>query len=545
TLVVSAPTLPGTTTFDEDAEGRKFRKDKSVSAILHDSLPIRNWDHHLGPDQDRLFVADTDPTVVAEGQRVPLRDLTPTPGFALDDASFDVTPDGRTAVTTWNVREEGGETRVDLVAIDLRSGERTTLASDSGYVFGAPVVSSDGRGVVTIRERLATDDEPTRLTLWLVDLDSGEGRDLTPDLDLWPHGAQWSPDGRTVYFLADEQGRGPVFAVEVASGAVRRLTRDGTYSDLQVSPDGTTLYALRTTVDAPPEPVRLAADAVDQQPTFLRGPVERPELPGTLTEVTATAEDGTPLRAWLVLPEGASAGGPAPLLLWIHGGPYASWNGWQWRWNPWLAAARGYAVLLPDPALSTGYGQGFLRRGYRAWGGAPYTDLMTLTDVAVAREDVDESRTAAMGGSFGGYMANWVAGHTDRFDAIVTHASLWALDQFGHTTDFPAEWKRELPPDAAHENSPHRFANAITTPMLVIHGDRDYRVPVGEALRLWTDLVSRHRGSWEELPHRFLYFPDENHWILSPNHVKVWYDTVFAFLAWHVLGKGWEPPAHV
>jgi dipeptidyl aminopeptidase/acylaminoacyl peptidase len=207
--------------------------------------------------------------------------------------------------------------------------------------------------------------------------------------------------------------------------------------------------------------------------------------------------------------------------------------------------ARGYAVLLPDPALSTGYGQNFVQRGWGAWGSAPFTDLMALTDVAVARTDIDDTRTAAMGGSFGGYMANWIAGHTDRFDAIVTHASLWALDQFGPTTDAPWYWAREMSPEMAVENSPHLFVADISTPMLVIHGDKDYRVPIGEGLRLWYELLSESGLPVDddgETEHRFLYFPGENHWILTPQHAKVWYEVVLAFLAGHVLGESASMP---
>lgn len=167
---------------------------------------------------------------------------------------------------------------------------------------------------------------------------------------------------------------------------------------------------------------------------------------------------------------------------------------------------------------------------------------MAVTDEALRRDDIDTERVAAMGGSFGGYMANWVAGHTDRFRAIVTHASLWALDQFGPTTDAASYWFRELTPERALANSPHLSADRITTPMLVIHGDRDYRVPIGEGLRLWWELNRLHKGDPADLPHRFLYFPDENHWVLTPNHAKVWYQTVFAFLAWHVEGQVWERP---
>ncbi len=358
--------------------------------------------------------------------------------------------------------------------------------------------------------------------------------------DRWPSGGSWLPDSSALIVEADHDGRGPLWRVDAESGEVTRLTGDdGTYTDFEVAPDGSAVYALRSAIDSPPLPVRVALDGTI---THLAGPAEAPELPGTLTEVTTTAADGTPLRAWLAVPHGAGPDAPAPLLLWIHGGPLSSWNGWSWRWCPWLAVTQGYAVLLPDPALSTGYGNEFLRRGWGKWGAAPYTDLMSLTDAAEARADVDETRTAAMGGSFGGYMANWIAGHTDRFAAIVTHASLWALDQMWATTDHPYYWVREMTEEAIAVNTPHRFADEITTPMLVIHGDKDYRVPIGEGLRLWWDLLSRSKAEDGSSPHKFLFFPDENHWILTPGHAKVWYETAFAFLAHHVHGKPWQRP---
>jgi dipeptidyl aminopeptidase/acylaminoacyl peptidase len=343
---------------------------------------------------------------------------------------------------------------------------------------------------------------------------------------------------------ADEEGRGPVFRIDLrpddGADTVTRLTRDdGCYTNVQASPDGRWIYALRSAVDAAPAPVRLDA-RTPGAPVPLPAPSEVPQLPGTLTEVAAVAEDGATLRAWLCLPEGADGKRPAPLLLWVHGGPLSSWNSWSWRWNPWLLVARGYAVLLPDPALSTGYGDAFVERGWGAWGAAPYTDLMEITDATLKRPDVDDDRTAAMGGSFGGYMANWIAGHTDRFRGIVSHASLWALDQFGPTTDAAYYWRRELTAAMALENSPHRYVDEIRTPMLLIHGDRDYRVPVGEALRLWAELAER--AGDEPMPHRFLYFPDENHWVLSPNHAKVWYETVLAFLATTVRDEAWQTP---
>jgi dipeptidyl aminopeptidase/acylaminoacyl peptidase len=250
------------------------------------------------------------------------------------------------------------------------------------------------------------------------------------------------------------------------------------------------------------------------------------------------------IEGWLTLPEGASADTPAPLLLFIHGGPLASFAGWSWRWNPQLLAQRGYAVLCPDPALSTGYGDALVARGWRQWGGTPYDDLMAILDATLQRPDIDAERTAALGGSYGGYMANWIAGHTDRFRCIVTHASVWALDQSIGTTDFSPwfEWEVGDPHTSAgranlRAHSPNLHVANIRTPMLVIHGELDRRVHISEAMRLWNDL--RKHG----VPARFLYFPDENHWILKPPNIRLWYETVFAFLEEHLHGKPFEAPA--
>ena len=536
-IVFTASALPGADSVEADEERRKARKDAGVTAILHEHHPVRHWDHDLGPDETHVFAAG--PAPYGDGRLTAVRDLVArTEGRVRDGLA--VSPDGRTIAVGWRVDEDAAANRLSLALLDTATGA-LEVHSQEGMLLYDPAFAPDGRRLACVQESFGDWDSCPHKTLRLVDLDTGEHRDLLPGTSLWPSAPVFAPDGTRLYFVADENGRAPVFRVDLASGEVVRLTADGAYTEVVVSPDGTALYALRSSVDAPNTPVRLDPETPDQDPVRLLGPQDAVPVPGTLTEVTATAEDGTPLRAWLALPAQASAQDRAPLLLWIHGGPLSSWNAWSWRWNPWLMVARGYAVLLPDPALSTGYGDEFLQRGWGAWGGRPFTDLITLTDAAIARADVDPDRTAAMGGSFGGYMANWVATQTDRFRAIVTHASLWHLDAFAGATDEPSYWYREFG-DPLHkqerylENSPHLRAENIRTPMLVIHGDRDYRVPIGEALRLWSDL-GRH-----SVPAKFLYFPDENHWILSPGHAKVWYQTIEAFLAEHVLGEPWRRP---
>ncbi|MEO3812144.1 S9 family peptidase [Sphaerisporangium sp. B11E5] len=527
TVVFCADVLPGDAA--TEADRLKARKDAGVSAILHEGYPIRFWDHDLGPGQPRLFAARL------PGLAEP-RDLTPDAGGALVEASFAVTPDGATVVTTWVEPLEAGQSRSDIVAIDVPTGERRVLATSASHDFTGPLaISPDGRRVACWRERHSSEEVAVDFTLWVVDLETGEGSAHSDDLV--PMSVGWTSDSRAVLVAADDHGRRPVVRVDLDGGRERLTPGDHAYYELCPSPDGRHLYSLRSSVAAPPAPVRISLE--DGTVTELPTPAPVPQVPGTLTEVRATADDGVEIRAWLVLPEGASADNPAPLLLWIHGGPVASWSDWSWRWNPWIMAEQGYAVLLPDPCLSTGYGQEMIQRGWGVWGPRTHADLMAVTDVCVARHDIDETRTGAMGGSFGGYMANWVAGHTDRFRAIVTHASLWNLDQFAGTTDSAMYWQREFGVPGAQrydELSPHKWLDQIRTPMLVIHGDRDYRVPIGEALRLWWDL---RRSSVES---KFLYFPDENHWILKPGNVVAWYETVFAFLAQHVLGEDWQRP---
>ncbi|WP_299167986.1 alpha/beta fold hydrolase [uncultured Arthrobacter sp.] len=552
-VAVVAEVLAGSTDESDDEERRKARKEAGVAAILHTGYPVRHWDADLGPSEPRYFLVEqgergeSGPVTVDDEPPITLRAVTGGVGSSLRNATPRISPDGTFLLTSQTVPVGAGDQRSVLVRVDAATGERTVVLDHPDFDYDAGPISPDSSTAVVVVRHRTGPGTPPNTELGLLPADGGELAPLASDWDRWPAPAAWLPDGSGLVTTADDDGASPVFTVDAASGEVKRVTMDAaSYTDVVVSPDGAVAYALRSSYEFPPEAVRIELAAGTVAP--LPAPSERPVLPGTLERVEASGVDGHPVKSYLVLPEGASESNPAPLLLWVHGGPLGSWNAWTWRWSPWLLAAKGYAVLLPDPALSTGYGQRMIERGWGAWGEAPYTDLMAATDAGVARADIDESRTAAMGGSFGGYMANWVAGHTDRFNAIVTHASLWALDQFGPTTDASFYWEKEMTPEMALANSPHTHVEKISTPMLVIHGDKDYRVPIGEGLRLWYELLSKSQlpaGRDGETEHRFLYFPDENHWILKPQHAKIWYSVVEHFLARHLLGEKVDLPAEL
>jgi len=550
-VVLGLPVMLGADDLAADAARRRERRKRKISALLHTSAAVRFWDHDLGPDAPQLVVtdlpADLDPRAAVAVAAADLPLALADPGRSLASRPS-ISGDGRLAAVTWQMPAPHGATASSVAVLDLDAAAAGRTApvqvvapATDEHDFSTPVLAPDGRTLVCVRETRGTADEPAEETLWLVDLETGRGRTLAEDWDRRPAPALFSVDGGTVVVTVDEHGHRPVYAVDVQSGQRRRLTDSGAHTALTLSWDGATLYALRSDYADPGSVV--AVDLATGRLDVLPPPVAYPALPGRLSDVEVEVEDGTRVRAHLVTPTAASPDAPAPLVLWVHGGPFSSWNAWSWRWCPWLLAAQGYAVLLPDPALSTGYGQAMIRRGWSDWGGAPYTDLMAITDAVEQRPEVDANRTAVMGGSFGGYMANWIAGHTDRFRAVVSHAGLWDLETFLPTTDLPWFWARELTPEMRRRCSPARFADQVRTPVLVVHGDRDYRVPVGEGLALWWDLVSRHDGPPEDLPHRFLQFPDENHWVLTPQHAVVWYETVLTFLDTHVRGGNARRPA--
>jgi dipeptidyl aminopeptidase/acylaminoacyl peptidase len=561
-IVVTGSRLVGSTDTDDDRSRRKARKEHGVTAILHDGMPVRFWDHELDDTEAHLFIIES------TAGSTDVRLLTPGVGQRLRNTDFDLADDGQTVLVRLIERTQRGSSHSVIARINVTTAAREVILDEPNVDASQPRLSPDGSRFVVGMHTQGRYDNPHDEWLEIADAMAPERRIRLRLGDLDWSDTAWSPDGSTLYVTGDLHGRGEILAVDASTGDTRTVADDAVYTNVLPTPDGTGLFALRASMESPATPVRIglstgleARGGTDPSlqtgdsshrtaVTVLRSPGAVGELPGTMRRVSAQV-DGVEVPGWLFLPEreadqDGGAPEPVPLMVWIHGGPFSSWNAWSWRWSPWLAVERGYAVLLPDPALSTGYGKEWIERAWPHRAGVVWNEVEGLLDAVLgdSENNLDGTRTALLGASFGGYMTNWIAGHTDRFRAIVTHAGLWSLDQQHDTTD-AAENKNAIfgleseHPDWYADNSPDRSAGSIVTPMLLIHGNRDYRVPISEALGAWWDLVSGFGGDPTEMPHRFLQLTGENHWVTTPSNARVWNETVFAFCDQHL--RGGEP----
>ena len=264
---------------------------------------------------------------------------------------------------------------------------------------------------------------------------------------------------------------------------------------------------------------------------------------GASSQLFAKSADGLNLHSHLVTPPDFTPSKKYPAVVLIHGGPQGAWEDfWQWRWNAQMFAGAGYVVLLPNPRGSEGFGQKFVDEVSGDWGGKPYDDVMRAVDVLMAQPYIDGKRVAALGASFGGYMVNWIAGHSDRFACLVSHAGVYDLrSMYGETEEiWFTRWEYRGDPWGAGAElydkfSPSRFAQNFKTPTLVVAGEHDYRVPFGQSMQFFTALQQR------KVPSRLLLFPEENHWVQRPGNARLWYGVVLDWLSRYLGGAKVDP----
>ncbi len=521
-----------------------------VKAQIFTSLLYRHWNAYQEGKRSHLFVVSADN--VLDYKSLPPHDLTPgdfdAPVFSLggqDNYAF--SPDGQEICYTSNHdKNPAASTNNDLWIVSINGGPAKNITADNPASDSTPLYSPDGR-YIAYRAQQRPGYESDRFRLMLYDRKTGEKKDLTEGFDQWVGSFAWSPDSKTIYFSSEHLRHSLIYAMD-ATSAARRVLVAGFDDDVAVTPNGKTFAFTRMSLKAPIE--IYAADATAAGCPARTGDVDKGKdnclsaKDWALTHVNdkllseISMSDGEPfwftgahgdkVEGTLVKPPNFDPGRKYPVKFLIHGGPEGAWgDDWSYRWNPELFAANGYVVIMINFHGSTGYGQKFIDAINGDWGGAPFEDLMKGLDYAEEHYSfIDKTRECALGASYGGYMANWILGHTDRFKCIVSHDGMFNAESAWGTTEelWFNDWEfKGTPYDnrAMYEKwSPHQYAKNFKTPTLVIHGQKDYRLDVSQGFDLFTTL------QMEGVPSKMLYFPDEGHWVLKPQNSQLWYKTV-------------------
>ena len=507
------------------------------SARVYDEIFVRHWDSWGESNvRSRLFGFPIVDGRLAGGGAALTGSLTgdtPSKPFGGgEEIAF--APDGR---TVYFAQREGGpkeptSTNLDIYAVPADGGgPPVNLTDDNEALDNLPAVSPDGRTIAYVAMERAG-YEADRQVVHLRDLATGRTRPLTRAWDRSVGSIAWARDGRSLLVEAGDTLQNPLFRVEVATGRVTRLTTDGLAHNARPLPDGSVLFSLNS-IQAPDDLYRINRRGRIRQLTAVNRDLLAEIDPVSIRRFSFRGANGDIVWGQIVKP--AARGGRLPVAFLVHGGPQGSFgNSWSFRWNPRLFTAPGYAAVSVDFHGSTGYGQAFTDAINRDWGGKPLEDLkLGLVAAGQADAQVDTSTACALGGSYGGYMVNWIAGNwADGFDCLVSHAGIFDTEIMAYETEelWFTEWENGgVPWDSAVRAtldrwSPMKYVQNWRTPMLVIHGEKDFRIPYSQSLAMFNAL--QRRG----IPSRLVVYPDENHWILKPKNSIQWYDEVFGWL---------------
>jgi dipeptidyl aminopeptidase/acylaminoacyl peptidase len=542
-IVFTSDVYPGCADDACNKYGDETRAKSKVKAMVFEHLLFRHWNHYNSEKRSHLFVVPVEGGVA--------KDLTrgehDVPPFSLGGPdAYAISPDGKELAFTSNWDEVGAtSTNNDIFIVPMTGGEPKKISTSPGG-DSSPVYSPDGKWLAWRMQKRAG-YESDRFRLVVYDRKSGHISNLTEDVDRWVENIVWSPDSENIYFTSEDKGEAPIYSVNVQPHApwndihvkkstewytVGEITR-GVNDELSFTPDGKTLVFTRLSAQAPSEVYKmdLASKKVEQL-SHLNDKVLENIAMQPVESFWFAGAGGTKVQGFLVKPPNFNKDKKYPVKFLIHGGPQGQWGDeWSYRWNAELMAADGYVVIMVNPRGSTGYGQAFVDGVNKDWGGKPYIDLMNGLDYAEKTYPfIDKDRECALGASYGGYMINWILGHTTRFKCLVSHDGMFNTESaYGSTEElwFP-EWEFGNTVWANREGyrkwSPHLFASQFKTPTLVVHSQLDYRLDVSEGFQLFTTLQRL------KVPSKMLYFPDEGHWVLKPQNSQLWYKMVNAWV---------------
>ncbi len=518
--------------WEEMAEELERRRRSHKSAHTWNALPTSSWDRWVDETrQAHLF------RIPAVGG--PIEAITEPTGWELprpsqSRASYDVAPDESLVVFSANSARDDVKPKMDLFFVRPGSDEAWNITADNEAPDANPLFSPDGRRLAYTSQRIPGFYADKR-RLMVYDVAAETRREYVTDWDRSADGLVWAPDGRSLFGAIDDAGTRRVYHIPLDGQAPRAVTRDTDFGSLDVAGDGT-LVGLNQSFLHPPQLVVIDphTSALRRIDTINDDVLANVEL-GTYEAVTYTGAQGQPIQMWVHYPPGFDPSKRYPLYLLIHGGPHSGiTDGFHFRWNAQTFASWGYVTAWHNFHGSSGFGQEFTDAINPDWLTLPYEDTRLAADWFARQPWIDPDRMVAGGGSYGGYLSSILLGKEHPFQALVIHAPVYnmysqlAADFAVHTERFGDYWEHDI----YERISPHYFAGQFRTPALIIHGQLDYRVPVGQAFELFRTL--QHRG----IESRLIYYPDENHWILKPNNSLYWYEQVREWIGEHAPPGG-------
>jgi len=507
----------------------KAKSESKVKAEIFTELMFRHWNNWRGQKRSHLFLLDVETGNFSDLTEGNIEDVPPTALGSSNDYNF--SPDGGEIAYSLNPEfSKATSTNIEIYLLSLTSPQTPKLISTSKGVDCQPVYSPDGEWLAWTSMKRAG-FEADKKDIILFNRKSGTTANLTEDFDRSIDEIIWSPDSKVIYLTAGNEINSSIYKLNIKPGEIEIFHKNNYNTSIQLSKDGKNLFFLKQRSDLPAEIFSLSTDGKNtlKRITFSNEEILSQLEMNSVETFWYDGANGDKVQSILVKPPFFDASKKYPMIFLIHGGPQGAWeDNFHYRWNLQVFSSAGYVVIAPNPRGSTGYGQKFSDEIRNDWGGKVYIDLMNTYDYAVKSFSyIDANNTFAAGASYGGYMINWIEGHTDRFNALFCHNGSFNLESKWGTTEelwFP-EWEFGGTPwenrEAYEKWSPHRYIHNAKTPMLIVHSAFDFRLSEEQAFQLFTSLQRLGVKS------KFLYFPDETHWVTKPQNAKLWWNTVF------------------